>query len=351
MRAHILSVILAAATCGPALANDTTAELATGGLNFVTSSDIEMRSEDLAISLKEIRVRYEFYNNAARDITTLVAFPVPDVTVAGMDDNVAFPTENPDNLLDFHTLANGKPVDTKAQNQVTALGVDRTEMLRKLGIPLAPQLSSTNEALDKLPPERWDDLIRLGLAAVEEYDAGTGMRKHLAARWTLKTVYYWEQTFPAHAALTIEHRYKPSVGGSAETALGGDWDKSPEGKAEIAKYCVEPSLVAAVARFKKAAEKTQTGGYAEQRIEYVLKTGANWDGPIKDFRLTVDKGDPAMLLSFCGDAVKKISATQFEMRKTDFLPEHDLSFLFLVDPKRLNPDEPAAAPDAPKPAK
>jgi hypothetical protein len=32
-------------------------------------------------------------------------------------------------------------------------------------------------------------------------------------RWTLKTTYYWQQTFPAHQELVVDHRYLPSVGG------------------------------------------------------------------------------------------------------------------------------------------
>ena len=60
-------------------ANDTTAELATGGLIFTKSDDIEMRSEDLFISMKEIRVQYKFFNRSNRDLTTQVAFPMPDL--------------------------------------------------------------------------------------------------------------------------------------------------------------------------------------------------------------------------------------------------------------------------------
>ncbi len=101
-----------------------------------------------------------------------------------------------------------------------ALGIDRTQLLRSLGVPLAPHLLSTNEALDRLPPEKWDELVRIGVAEIEEYDAGQGMQKHLAARWGLQTTYYWEQTFPAKAETVIEHRYKPSVGASVQTALG-----------------------------------------------------------------------------------------------------------------------------------
>ena len=55
-------------------------------------------------------------------------------------------------------------------------------------------------------------------------------------------------------------------------------------------------------------------------LSYTLKTGANWSGPIGDFRLVVDKGSPRNVVSFCGTAVKKISPTRFEMRKYHLCP-------------------------------
>ena len=50
MRKAVLGVLLLAT--GPVYANDSTAELATGGLVFTKTADIEMRSEDLSISEK-----------------------------------------------------------------------------------------------------------------------------------------------------------------------------------------------------------------------------------------------------------------------------------------------------------
>jgi hypothetical protein len=80
----------------------------------------------------------------------------------------------------------------------------------------------------------------------------------------------------------------------------------------------------------RTASKSEFGPpYSEQRIDYILKTGANWSGPIKDFRLVVDKGDPESLVTFCGDGVKKLSPTQYEMRKSDFAPDGDLAVLIL----------------------
>ena len=61
----------------------------------------------------------------------------------------------------------------------------------------------------------------------------------------------------------------------------------------------------------------------------MLSTGANWQGPIKHFRLVVDKGEPGHLVSFCMDGVKKISPTQFEVVKTNFEPARDLDVLIV----------------------
>jgi hypothetical protein len=213
-------LLLAACAAVPALANDTTAELATGGLLFVQNDNVEMRSEDLAISAKQVDVRYRFYNKSASDVTVLVAFPMPEVRIEEQDQNIAVPTQDPVNILGFATTVDGKPVKTQVEQHVFAAGIDRTQLLTSLGIPLAPHLAATNEALDRLPHEKWDELVRIGLAEIEEYDIGKGMAKHLSARWGLRTTFYWEQTFAAKAETLVEHRYRPSVGGSVQTSLG-----------------------------------------------------------------------------------------------------------------------------------
>lgn len=328
-----LALAVATATAGWAHANDSSAELSTGGLVFVRNHDVEMQSEDLFISAREINVRYRFFNKSAANVTTLVAFPMPDIHVDSLDGNISVPTDDPENLLAFTTLVNGKPVATKVEQRVLALGLDRTAMLRALGIPLAPHLPATNEALDRLPRERWDEFLRLGLAEIEEYDAGQGIQPHLAARWTLQTTFYWEQTFPAQAETLIQHSYKPSVGASVQTALGSpNESKEPWYEDYKDKYCFDYEFLAAVERARRAVNSKSGAPYSEQRIDYILKTGANWSGPIKEFRLVVDKGEPDNLVTFCGQDVKKISDTQFELRRVDFTPDGNLSVLIL---KRL----------------
>jgi len=243
------------------------------------------------------------------------------------------PTENPENLLDFVTQIDGRRIDTKVEQRVFAGGIDRTQFLRERAIPLAPHLRTTNDALDRLPRDRWDEVTRVGLAEIEEFDEGKGMQKHLSARWSLQTTFYWEQTFPSRREIVIEHRYKPSVGATVGTGFGAAGATKEDWFADYRrKYCIDAAFIAATERARKASKGADSAPYFEERIDYILKTGANWSGPIGDFRLVVDKGNPDSLVSFCGDGVKKISPTQFEMRKKDFVPDGNFSVLILKKP-------------------
>jgi len=143
----IIALMLIALACVPAQANDSTAELATGGLVFTRNRDVEMRAEDLFVSATEIKVRYRFFNSAAQDVTTLVAFPMPEIEGGALSDgDIAIPTDDPENILGFSTTVDGKRVTTHVEQRVRAQGIDRTDMLRGLGIPW--------RHITKAPPKR-----------------------------------------------------------------------------------------------------------------------------------------------------------------------------------------------------
>jgi hypothetical protein len=319
------------AIAGAASGNDSTAELAAGGLVLTKSPAIEMKSEDLFISAKQVQVRYRFANTSKADVTVTVAFPMPDITTQGVDDTISIPTQDPKNILGFATLVDGKPVAAQVEQKAVKDGVDRTAYLTSLGIPLAPHLESTNAVLDRLPQATRDALVAKHLAIIDEYgtDADKPLQKHWEATWTLKTTYYWRQTFPAGREIAVEHSYTPSVGESAGTAWGSpDFRKEADYPKRRAHYCVDDGFLATVEKSKKPGE--QYASLTEQRIEYILSSGANWKAPIGDFRMVVDKGDPANIVSFCGAGVRKIAPTQFEVRHTNFTPTGDVSILILA---------------------
>src|SRR5208282_1664153 len=216
--------------------------------------------------------RYRFFNKANKDVTVLVAFPLPEVRFSGPDQNLPLPTEDPVNIFAFTTSVSGNPATTKVEQRVTAVGIDRTQYLRDLGIPLAPQLAATGAALDRLAPDKWDEMLRLGLAEVEEYDVGAGMKKHLAARWGVNTTFYWEQTFPAGKETIIEHAYKPSVGSSVQTDLGAPFALKEGWYGDyLRKYCIDKDFLATIDRLRKANNSEFGPPYSERRIDYILK--------------------------------------------------------------------------------
>ena len=315
----------------PASANDSTAELTTGGLVFARTPDVEMRAEDLFISEKEVRVRYRFFNASPTDVASLVAFPMPDVVWEGPDVNIAIPPDDPENFLDFHTLADGRAVAAEIEQKVIANGVDRTARLRALGIPLAPQRAQATAALDALPPAKQAELLDLKLATPDDYDVGKGMEHHLDPNWALKSTYFWRQTFPAGREIVIEHRYRPSVGETVGTQLGSPDIERQSLEHYEATYCTDRDFLNSARRAmsKPDAYSVASSPFFERRISYVLTTGANWAGPIGDFHLVVDKGAPDSLVSFCGDGVRKIGPTQFELRHANFKPSRDLNVLIL----------------------
>jgi Domain of unknown function (DUF4424) len=331
--AGLMLAAVALLPCMSAAATDSTAELAAGGLILTNSDDIDVRSEELSISPRQVRVRYRFYNGTAHDVKTLVAFPMPDITVADAAANLPLPTDDPENLLGFSTRVDGAPVKAQAVQKVFAHGADRTADLARMKVPLAPHLRTTDKALSRLQPADWEELRRLGLADVEEYSVGRGLRKQLSPRWTLKTTYLWEQTFPAGKEVAIEHSYKPSVGRSAQTVLADPAAfQQPWLKEYFRKYCLDRDFMGAVEQARQTARARNGAPFSEERISYLLSTGANWAKPVGEFRLIVDTGDPANLASLCMDGLRKVSPTRYEVRKTDFLPQADLHILIL---KRL----------------
>ncbi|CAH2603923.1 conserved exported protein of unknown function [Rhodovastum atsumiense] len=321
-----LAVLLAGvAAVPPALANDTTAALTTGGLVFTASDDIEMRSEELWISRQRIAVRYRFFNRAASDRTVTVAFPLPEVD-ALESSNVAVPDAESDNFLGFRTRVDGREVVAAIEQKARLGALDVTDRLKELGVPLLPTSRKAQAALDALPEPVQQRLLRDDLVRPDDYDIGKGMEHHIGPQWSVKTTYHWRQTFPAGRELVIEHAYRPSVGASVQTAVIPDRATSPERRQDYARFCPDGPFIAGV---RAATKRNGNVPPSEVRLSYVLSTGANWAGPIGDFRLVVDKGDPGALISFCETGVVKTGPTTFEVRKKTFRPARDLDILII----------------------
>jgi hypothetical protein len=324
----LVAAVFLESTSSPARANDSSAELAIGGLTFTKNADISIESEDLRIALDAVTVRYVFLNRSAKAVTLTVAFPLPDINLADAS-NAAFPVGNPLNYVGFSTKVDGKPVSFTVNQQAVLNDKNVTPALKEMGVPVFP-VGADQLKINDLSEEVRTRALAQGLL-VESGTNEKGLPLY-EATWTVKTSVVRHQRFPPDKPVVVEHRYRTSVGMSFDSILRQDLRDKKGLATEVQRYkeayCVDDSFMKLVDGLK-TAERPGKPRVIERRINYVLTTGTNWAGPIKDFHLVVDSGRPDRIVSFCGPGRNEISPTQTEVRATDFTPTRDLEILIL----------------------
>jgi hypothetical protein len=327
----MLRIVLTAALAvmaAPAFANDSVAELGTGGLILSRSDAVAMQSEDLFISPEKVTVDYVFRNNTDKDVSSIVAFPMPDIE-GDPNEMPAIPEAQSDNFLGFEVTIDGVDAKPQLEQRAFALGIDITADLKAQNVPLYPFGDAAKAALAKLPKDVAEDWESRGIVIEDTADDGSGMKTAYAPFWQLRSTYWWRSTFPANKDVHVSHRYKPSVGGTSSVSFfyDGKFAEGSQYATYKTRYCMDDAFENAI---RQAAKADGYPKFYENRIAYILTTGGNWAaGTIGKFKLTVDKANPKALISFCGDNVKKVGPTTFEMTAQDYYPEHDIDILLL----------------------
>lgn len=321
----LAAVLFVGVAARGAAANDSMAEVAIGGLVLKESAEISLDREDLYLSQDEVRVDYLFTNTGPDDITALVAFPLPDQDYG--DDSQPSYIYKKD--LDFRTTVDGKPVAYDLVEQAIIDGRNVDGEIAEFGLSAAQDFDTFDATVRKLSPGQQEKARALGLIRTNDL---TGENLAWLPGWKTRTLITRKQVFPAGKTVAVKHRYKPLAGGSVGGALTpGTRTRETLAEYEDA-YCIDKPWLAA---FDRSYDKWRnpnseySNPYEEIWLRYVLSSGANWKGPIKDFRLVVDKGKASNLVSFCAEGVRKIAPTQFEVRKTNFEPEDDLRILIV----------------------
>lgn len=322
----VTAAALAAAAIStlPARANDSAAAIGQGGLELVQQGDVAMVSEDLYVSVPKIRVKYEFRNEGAAPVKTLVAFPLPEYDLRDIEGNVGWPSDNQIDPTGFKVTVDGKPIKSKVEAKAFVGTKDVTKDLADAGVPVMYPFGDFWDRVKKIKRAQVDKLLKAGI--VERLEGSD----EIQPKWRIKSAHYWDMTFPPGRIVKVEHEYAPVNGGSF-------WSEGfLKTEAEAAKdeffrdFCLDQATLDAIAK-KLAASKAVNGpsmlSYID--IRYILKTGRNWKGPIGKFKLTVDKGAPANLVSFCASGVTKTGPTTFVVEKSNWEPDRDLSVLVL----------------------
>lgn len=322
---RICGWILAAALAAPPVAaNDSVAGMALGGLQLLRSYDIEMAEEDLYISPTEVRVRYLFRNRSKAAIDTLVAFPLPPVGFGFEFDWVPIPHPESDNYVGFTTRIDGVEVPLQVESRALLLGLDRTERLVELGVPLLPFADDVLDRIAALPAA-----TRATLRAENLIDADN------APLWQLQTTLWRRQVFPGGGDVVVEHSYTPVRGGSTFAPVGntdpGDADIFEQEYVDAARrrYCIEPEMEGELRYRRLDGAAPGERSYHVSDVGYILTTGANWAGPIGRFRLVVEVPNAWDSVFLCLDGARRVAPNRIEAELTDFWPFHDLEVMFL----------------------
>lgn len=320
----------------PLRANDSSAAIAMGGLELIKNDQVRMVSEVLRIAPRLVEVNYVFENTGNTDITTLVAFPLPNLElgdIARPPPDFAFPRSA--NLVGFQVWIDGRELKPDVEVRSFVGSHEITTDLKRLGAdPVDPALDD---------PRILDALRRLNLI-----DDGLGVP---VAVWTTKVNFHWTQTFPAGRQIAVRHLYHPVHGfyyyrpqpdypitrpSSNDQKLGGQW-------------CFDQTFNAAEMRlldrqYEAAAKdkgKSRSDGFDVfyENVQYVLKTGANWKGPIGHFELQIDKGG-ADLVSTCPIPGLRLQRASygFNAVANNYTTLSDLDILFVSSHSLGEPD-------------
>lgn len=305
-----LPLALAACMFAPAaLANDGVASVSAGGIVFGKTDAIAMKKEVLNVSHKLISVDYEFLNESASDVEETIVFPLPPYPAAQQISDSYYGQPN-----GFKILVNGKPV--AFTSRLVAQGPDGTDVtaqLKKLGLSNAQIAYSSgfDKSVGSVPDftaQQYKQLAKLGLLGTDN-----GSQE---PAWTVEVNYVWKQKFPVGQVVRVHHEYRPFyAGGPGMSVMYEGFDKE---------YCTDQAYLNA--RAKVEARKA----YIDTRnVSYILTTGNTWKRGIEDFTLNIIKGKPDELISLCFPGkFKKLNATTYQVRLTNFRPSKDLEVHF-----------------------
>ena len=311
---HIICVI-SLAFGKQSFANDSSSAISTGGIVLEQNENIVMLSENLFLSPSKVRVEYEYLNESEADEELLVAFALPRTDKLNYNFNYPQPY-----YLDFKTWIDGKEIELKEGNHFKELGV-RSKKHKEL--ELRSQLLLTN------------------LESSFPY--------YLVLR---------QQIFPSKQIVRVVHEYTPAVGGgipyynylemeNALMAIQNDEGQRKEHGRFLNCTSVKdalPSVKDWIAFMGKSKIKDLYDGenYGKylvwySTLSYILNTGRNWKGAIKDFKLTVSADRP-FFLNTCFEGLERTSDTSYEFKATNYVPDNDIYLMFhmSIDWERFN---------------
>ena len=326
-----LALLILHGTVAPAWieANDAAVETGAGGLQLRDERRVSIRKERLSIGKRflgpvpsnlpnlqnkyPVIVEYEFENETPEDVTTEVAFPLPEFS---------YPWEDliqDRRIRGFKVEVDGTVVPHATAVRAMVGGRDITDLLRGAGIEIESfgrfeyePRGAGRYQVKRLPEETQAHLKKVG--AVDE---------DLNPRWAAAITYHWKQTFRAGKVVRVRHEYDSIPGFSYDYEVRRYLSELKDG-------CFDPKVTGKLEEVQARASKPQAKAMISgEWVKYILTTANTWKMPIRTFELIVER--PAgQFVGFCWDGkVERLSSTRFRATAHNFVPRRELLVYFL----------------------
>jgi hypothetical protein len=327
LRAKALLALMVLATV-PLRADDGAASIAAGGVVVMKREPrITMAKEVLRISESKVIVDYDFRNDSDQDITTEVAFPIPDY-----DHDLQREAREPTlrRLDDFQLWIDGVATSYAVESRAFLKDTEYTSLLTGMHVDIAsfghaPEADRSPE-IQRLPPAQLEQVQKLGL-----------IDRDGEPLWKVKKKYYWQQTFPAHKIVHIRHEYTPIAGATNNTSYGMGPEPDPYAVKELKTFCIDGALQGILQNVANSNPQGRNRGKAAPYtyVDFILTTANTWKTPIEDFTLIVERshwkgsGSAGDYVSFCWDGpVTKTDAEHFSAHVSNLVPTKELRIGF-----------------------
>jgi hypothetical protein len=308
------AVLLALAA--PALAQNKGPGVGTAiaGPVFHLPAGVSVERQDVHISIHTIRLTYVFKSMTRQTVHFSFAMPgMPvdaDLDIAALDENSEAAglaaDRQPANYLRLSVSVNGQKLTPGGDGRALLEGKDVTRQLLDAGVPLLS--GPDGSAWRRLPPEKQEKLEASGLMSGD------------TAMWTYQADFAWDAIL-APGETRVEVGYDPLANYWSDINLDYFPEMATDGSATKA-YCID-----AGARRAFLSGKHQ---YELYTVTHLAPSGG-WRGPVRHYRLEVEKRHPTDLVAFCPQEAKKISPTRFEWTATNYTPGDATGVLFFWD--------------------
>ena len=335
---HLGIALVAVLACPNVSGDDGAASVGLGGIQLVREARISMEKERLTISAQKVSVEFEFLNQADKDLTTEVAFPIPAY------DQKYLHASYPKGVDDFQVWVEGREIKYQIEAKAMLNGVDYSATLRKFGVDVASLGHFTDSDpkrnyvpyspdIERISNAQRDELKRLGLIRRDNGFMG----------WTVVKTYHWQQTFPAHKILHVRHKYAPILGSGLtsveDISPAHKRSRSPSFAALVRDCCIDAALQNKLVATSRVDENSSF--IEAEWVDYILTTANTWRTPIKSFELIVERPKPKppseqlpgdhWMVSFCWPGpVRQFDADHFLARAINFVPSRELHIEFFA---------------------